>query len=608
MSAVPTPGSILKQYQTQTPFEPIILQSQQHKLISADEEGHQRIRFMLNDGKNSINAMFKPDSSGQTSIENLTKYCYLKISDLQLTHTSSKRFLVFERAEVVGQGEKPEAVYPVIDSVLNEHPEWDLTGGLQGQAAVKQNSENGNGAMSVEPSPAPELKKKPSSKPDFVGEIYSIDQLSPYQSKWTIKARVSFKGQMRTYHNSKGDGKLFNCNFLDETGEIRATGFNDAADKFYDLLQEGKVYYISRCRMNSAKPQFSNLKHQYELQFDRDTQIEECDDDNNVPKLHFDFVPLNEIQNLDPNAIIDVIGVLKDVKELKEITARSTGKPFNRRDVVIVDPSHFAMNISLWNKDAVEFNLPSGSVIALKGAKVQDFGGRSLSLTPSGSITFNPDTPESHKLKGWYDSQGVNENFKSLKQEDGPARSSLNSIPAILERKTIRQAEMENLGHTSNQDFFNLKATVTYLKTDNFSYPACLNDGCNRKVLEQPDGTWRCEKCQANHDHPNHRYILTCSVLDETGQLWLTLFDNEATKLIGMSAGDLIQLKENENTSFKKLIDTHISMKEFAFRLRARLDEYNGQERVRYTVSGLSELDFKNESEALCKKLDEILI
>jgi hypothetical protein len=30
-------------------------------------------------------------------------------------------------------------------------------------------------------------------------------------------------------------------NFVDESGEIRATGFNDAIDKFYELLEVGKV-------------------------------------------------------------------------------------------------------------------------------------------------------------------------------------------------------------------------------------------------------------------------------------------------------------------------------------------------------------------------------
>lgn len=61
---------------------------------------------------------------------------------------------------------------------------------------------------------------------------------------------------------------------MDESGEIRATGFNQECDAFYELLQEGQVYYVSKCRVNIAKKQFSNVNNDYELTFQRDTEIE----------------------------------------------------------------------------------------------------------------------------------------------------------------------------------------------------------------------------------------------------------------------------------------------------------------------------------------------
>ena len=62
---------------------------------------------------------------------------------------------------------------------------------------------------------------------------------------------------------------------MDESGEIKATGFNNAVDEFYDKLQEGKVYYISKARVNLAKKKFSNLPNDYELSLERNTEIEE---------------------------------------------------------------------------------------------------------------------------------------------------------------------------------------------------------------------------------------------------------------------------------------------------------------------------------------------
>ena len=107
------------------------------------------------------------------------------------------------------------------------------------------------------------------------GNIYPIEALSPYAHKWTIKARCTNKSEIKTWHNKNGEGKLFSVNLLDESGEIKATGFNDQCDALYDIFQEGSVYYISNpCKVQLAKKQFSNLNNDYELTFERDTMIE----------------------------------------------------------------------------------------------------------------------------------------------------------------------------------------------------------------------------------------------------------------------------------------------------------------------------------------------
>ena len=105
--------------------------------------------------------------------------------------------------------------------------------------------------------------------------IYPIEALSPYQNNWTIKARVTSKSEVKHWSNQRGEGKLFNVTLMDESGEIKATGFNDAVEMLYDKLQEGKVYFVSKARVNLARKKFSNLANDYELSFERQTEVEE---------------------------------------------------------------------------------------------------------------------------------------------------------------------------------------------------------------------------------------------------------------------------------------------------------------------------------------------
>jgi replication factor A1 len=107
------------------------------------------------------------------------------------------------------------------------------------------------------------------------GSVYPIEGLSPYTNAWTIKARVTQKTDIKTWSNQRGEGKLFSVTFMDESGEIRATGFNAVVDELYDKLQEGKVYFISRARVNLAKKKFSHVANEYELNLEKNTEVEE---------------------------------------------------------------------------------------------------------------------------------------------------------------------------------------------------------------------------------------------------------------------------------------------------------------------------------------------
>lgn len=50
---------------------------------------------------------------------------------------------------------------------------------------------------------------------------------------------------------------------------------------------------------------------------------------------------------------------------------------------------------------AEKFDGTGQPIVAVKGAKLSDFGGRSLSASFSSTVMINPDIPEAYKLRGW---------------------------------------------------------------------------------------------------------------------------------------------------------------------------------------------------------------
>jgi replication factor A1 len=438
------------------------------------------------------------------------------------------------------------------------------------------------GAVKSEPTQEskPALQRHMPSRPGGPGgssghasTIYPIEALSPYANKWTIKARVTNKSEIRTWSKANGEGKLFSVNLLDETGEIRATGFNQEVDQFYDLLQEGSVYYISTpCKVQLAKKQFSNLPNDYELMFERDTVIEKAEDQSSVPQVRFNFCNLQELQDVEKDATVDVVGVLKEVGDVGEIVSKTTQKPYNKRELTLVDDTGYAVRVTIWGKAAAEFDASIESIVAFKGTRVSDFGGRSLSLLSSGTMALDPDIPEAHKLKGWYDASGRNNTFAT--------HNNMSSLGAATGRpdelKTIAQVALEDLGRT-NPEYFTVKATIVHIKQENFAYPACPGEKCNKKMTDMGD-SWRCDKCEVNHDRPQYRYIMSIDISDHTGHMWLSCFDESGRTIMGKSADELMDLQTADPVSFAEAFET-ANCRKLQIRCRAKADTYNDSER-----------------------------
>ncbi|KAK7552389.1 replication factor A 1, rfa1 [Phyllosticta citricarpa] len=569
-----------------------ILQCVQIKAMDS-KNGEERYRVVLSDMDNFIQSMLAQQINSVVTSGALKKGSIIRLKHFNPQVIKDRKILVVLDLDVLEQyGELDKLGQPKpLDSVLEVKREAQ-------PAEIAGNNFYGNRPNGQLPTPATTTRtQSTSTAPSGLAHLYPIEALSPYAHKWTIKARCTFKSDIRTWHNKNGEGKLFSVNLLDESGEIRATGFKDQCDMLYDVFEKGQVYYVSNCSVKLAKKQFSNVNNDYELTFQNDSIVEKAED-TDVPDIRYNFTSIGNLQSVEPNTTIDTLGVLKEVGEASEIVSKSTGKPYSKRELTLVDDSMHSVRLTVWGKTAEEFDVTPNSVVAFKGVKVSDFGGRSLSLLSSGTMNINPDIDEAHKLKGWYDASGNSENFTTHQQ-------SVGTTSKRQEYKTIAQVNDEKIGMMGdNAEYFTLKATIMYVKHETFAYPACASAGCNKKVVEVNPGEWRCEKCDVTHPRPEWRYIMQINVSDHTGQMWLSGFDESGRDIIGMSANELVEMKENEETTLradKVFVDA--TCKTWVFRVRAKMDTFQDQERVRYQISSTRPLDFKSE----CAQLVETL-
>ncbi|KAF2876797.1 replication protein-like protein A 70 kDa DNA-binding subunit [Massariosphaeria phaeospora] len=562
----------------------------------------QRFRVVLSDIRNFIQTMIATAANDVVTSGKLKKGVIVRLLKFNPQQVKDKKILIIMDLEVLeeyGELEKIGTPEPLESKNETAQPAGISGDGFYGSKPAQQIQQPQQPQQQQRTLPVHQSNPGTSTHP----HLYPIESLSPYAHKWTIRARCTQKGDMKTWHNAKGEGKLFSVNLLDDTAEIRATCFNDVAEKLYDVFQEGVVYYIGApCRVTLAKKQFSNLPNDYELQFERDTEVEKAEDQDNKPQIRYNFTKIGDLNAVEKDTTIDTLGVLKEVGEVSTITSKNTNKDFSKRELTLADDTQTSVRLTIWGKSAESFEAPLESIIAFKGVKVSDFGGRSLSLLSSGTMTIDPDIDDAHKLRGWFDAVGQNAQFsthQNLASSTGGGKQ---------DNKLISQVKQEEDYLQDQPTYLSLKGSVIYVRDVTVAYPACSTPNCNKKVIEEDPDEWWCAKCEVKNKQPLYRYVLTVNVADHTGCIWLSCFDEAGQSIIGMSANELMQLKadddENNTTNFMTVLQ-EATCKTFNFRVRAKMETYNDQPKPRYQVMNLYSLNYAQEANKLAQLMKQ---
>lgn len=90
--------------------------------------------------------------------------------------------------------------------------------------------------------------------------------------------------------------------------------------------------------------------------------------------------------------------------------------------------------------------------------------------------------------------------------------------------------------------------------------------------------------------------------MDHTGSAWVSMFNDQSAAILGVSAADMMQLKESNESRFTDQLQS-INFKRYTFKLKAKLESYNDEQQVKLTASNVSHFDYGQE----CHKLVDII-
>ncbi|XP_057519030.1 replication protein A 70 kDa DNA-binding subunit A-like [Amaranthus tricolor] len=455
------------------------------------------------------------------------------------------------------------------------------------------------------------MNRGPIAKNEAPPKIIPIAALNPYQGRWTIKARVTSKGDLRHYNNPRGDGKVFSFDLLDsDGGEIRVTCFNAVADQFYDQIEVGKVYLISKGSLKPAQKNFNHLPNDHEIVLDMSSIVQPCfDDDAGIPKQQFHFRPISDIEGIENNGIVDVIGVVSSISPSSSIM-RKNGTEAQKRTLQLKDMSGRSVEVTLWANfcnaegQTLQNMCDNGMypVLAVKSARVYEFNGKGVGTLSTSQLFIEPDFPEAKRVKDWFDREGRNLLSVSI------SRDTASSATRGDARKTILQIKDEKLGTFEKPDYITVCATITYIKMDNFCYTACpLSNGgrqCNKKVINNGDGRWWCDKCDQAVGECDYRYILQLQLQDHTATTWATGFQEIGEEILGITAKNLYYLKNEEQNDEKVVeISRAAVFNKYIFKLKVKEENYNDEQRVKSTIMKVEKLNFAAESRLLLESM-----
>ncbi|BDA51382.1 Replication protein A 70 kDa DNA-binding subunit B [Coccomyxa sp. Obi] len=441
-----------------------------------------------------------------------------------------------------------------------------------------------------------------------------IATLNPYSNDWTIRAKLVSKAPLRHFDKGGQQQAVFSIEVVDEQGTtIEITLWRGLAEKFHDHLVEGEAYYFRRGSVKLANKNYQTVRNDYVIHMDNGSEIEQCagtDVSKMTAKLKyvdFERLPLYA----GKKTLVDIMGVATTVGPIGSVKRSRDGTELARRDVTLVDQGAKTVVVTLWGTTAEEVGAQleqqPDAVVSISSCRVTEYNGVSLSTVTRSAVKVEPEGDRAAALRSWWESDGRAAPTQHL--GEGLASAKHASGGGAPERATfaeLRVPKEELPPADSKPSYHTVVATVASIDAQqSLYYEACPEN--NRKVVKQGEG-WFCEYDQQTYPSMVRRYVMLAKCVDASGDCLLSVFNEQAEAMLGMSADEIAVLKEDAEPAKYEAVLKRAQWTEWVLRVQCRTQEYQGDLRQRLSVASLKPVSFVEESRRMVQELERMRV
>jgi len=408
---------------------------------------------------------------------------------------------------------------------------------------------------------------------------------------------------------------------LDASGsDIQASFFNDAADKFVNMLEKGQCFTFSQGSIKVANRQYNNTSHRYELTFDKETLIEKSEDDKDIETVKYSIAGLRTVQTRSAPCTVDVCGIVTSFQPPMTVKTKQEVM-LTKREITVADDTATSMTVTLWGERAQQEdkNFEGNPVVALKSVAIKEWnGGRSGSLLQNGSIVFNPPLTEANRVQEWWLQGGSSQQLVQLSIQGGVGGDSR---AQNAKHTTLAGMRLASDQLTSQPETFTAVTRLALIQTRKqgepqpLHYNACQEprEGSSLLCQKRVDEAGFCASCNRT-GKSGPRLNLRCRFVDAEDQSWLTCFNEAATKVLGMSAEEVSKLEEAaavKGEAGREELDAAIRKsyfgKPFRLTVRAKLETYNGETRPDFKVVDARPVNYGDRGREMLKDIHDFV-